>query len=230
MRIAIHQPNYIPWLGFFRKMMISDIFVFFDDIQFEKGGLTNRVALRIGDQQKWLTQPINKRGILDLKISDVSFSLEANWRERHFQTIKQNYCRRPFYGEIESLLKELHSQNISTLVDFNINAIKIISVELGIKTKTLKSSDLMYLRDTNASEKLASICKNLHGDIYCSGNGGKKYNDLNIFSSYNIAVSYDDNWRAAEYDQGSAFIPGLSIIDVIANVGLKGTKQLLCCS
>ena len=229
MRIAIHQPNYIPWLGFFRKMSISDIFVIFDDIQFEKGGLTNRVALRISDQQKWLTQPIIKRGILDLNIYDIKFSSDVNWREKHFQTIEQNYRRRPFYIELKKLLEELYSHYSATLVDFNINAIQIISTELGIKAKILRSSDLIYLRDTNASEKLASICRNLDGDIYCSGNGGKKYNDLSIFGLYNIAVSYDENWKAAQYEQGSEFIPGLSIIDVIANVGVKGTTKLLYC-
>jgi hypothetical protein len=226
MKIAIHQPNYLPWLGYFRKIAIADVFVFFDDVQFEKGGFTNRVGLRVGEQAKWLTQPVVKHGILNSTIADLQFASSGKWSESHLKIIEQYYQNRPFYSELQRLVATIFAESSGGVADFNIRAINLIVEALGIETKLIRATNLNYVREATASEKLASICKVLNGKTYYSGNGGRNYNNLEIFDMYGITVAYD-NWHPIEYQQGGNYIPGLSVIDAIANVGLKKTASFL---
>jgi hypothetical protein len=100
MRASIHQPNYLPWIGYFRKIARSDIFIFYDDIQFEKGGYTNRVEFLISKNKTWLTQPIIKTSILDIHIKDILFANDF-WRLKHYKSISLNYSKSNFYCHIK---------------------------------------------------------------------------------------------------------------------------------
>jgi hypothetical protein len=226
MRIGVHQPNYLPWLGYFRKMAICDIFVFFDDVQFEKRGYTNRANIRIGEGSKLLTQPIVKCSRIESNIANLMFSSHDRWRENHKRSIEMNYRRRPFYNEVLNFIEEIYSGQQQDLAGFNIRAINLLSERLSIKAVFLRSSNLDYSRDGSASEKIASICSTLRGNIYCSGKGGKKYNDEAIFSKFGVKIEYEE-WTPPSYPQGADFLQGLSIIDAIANIGIRGVAELI---
>jgi len=227
MKVAVHQPNYLPWIGYFRKIAISDLFVIFDDVQFEKGGYTNRVNIRISDQAKWLTEPINKRGILKSTINDIEFVADNDWRKNHFDKIASSYGKRPFYFELKEVLLSLFDNDFTRLSDFNSAAIESFVTRLNLNVGLVRSSTLDYNRDESASHKLVSICRIFGGDVYCSGRGGKNYNDEKLFLDSGVSVEYDDGWRATEYSQGANFIPGLSIVDAIANVGFEQVRSMI---
>jgi hypothetical protein len=226
MIISVHQPNYLPWIGYFRKIAISDAFIFFDDIQFEKGGYTNRVRIRMGDEPNWLTQPVLKKDILNKKIFDVKIDGATDWKSKHLKSFEFNYKKSNFYNEAIEILKSILSFQSDSISDFNINAVEIILNKLKINTKIFRSSALDYGLQSSPSEKLASIVISLGGKVYLSGSGGKKYNDLEVFSRNHICLKYDD-WTPPVYNQGHPFSHGLSIIDGIAHLGIDDIKKAL---
>ncbi|MFM7012633.1 MAG: WbqC family protein [Betaproteobacteria bacterium] len=220
MKIAIHQPNFMPWIGFFRKLYLSDLFVLFDDVQFEKGGYINRVKVKLSNTESWLTQPITRPSGLDTKINQIIFSPNQPWRTKHIKTIGLYYRGHPYFDNVFPLIERIYLNNTNSLGLFNAKAIKLIAAELGLATEIVNSSDINYTRSGNPSEKVASIVKELGGDTYISGNGAKAYNDEAIFIKNNIALTYD-NWTPPSYNQSPPFVAGLSIIDMLFNVGVE---------
>lgn len=137
-----------------------------------------------------------------------------------------NYRRRPFFNEVLYFLEEIYNSQQQDLAGFNVRAINLLAERLGIKAVLLRSSNLDYSRDGSASEKLASLCNAIGGNIYCSGMGGKKYNDEAIFSKFGVQIEYEE-WTHPLYPQGADFLEGLTIIDAIANIGIRGVAELI---
>jgi hypothetical protein len=226
MKIAVHQPNYLPWVGYFRKIALCNKFVFYDDVQFEKGGFTNRVAIRMHESANWLTQPIVKHGVLGSTIADIRFAADCAWKTKHSKTIAQNYSRCSHFSDLASLLETIYASCTDSLAEFNSLAISTICNAIGIETMLVRSSTIDYVRDAGPSEKLASLCSILGGDVYISGNGGRTYNDTKVFDAYKVSVRYDQ-WTPMLYPQQGCHIGGLSIIDLIANVGVANCLAYL---
>lgn len=226
MRVSIHQPNYLPWIGYFRKISRSDIFIFYDDIQFEKGGYTNRVEFLISKNKTWLTQPIIKTSILNIHIKDILFANDI-WRLKHQKSILINYSKAHFFHQVDNLLSEIFDTPLVHISDFNIRATTLICKFLNIDTKLLRSSELQYARDTkNPSLKLATLCLSVGADNYLSGNGGKNYNDHTLFSEHGVSVEYD-NWRQPNFQFNNEHPVGLSIIDALANIGVDAVREII---
>jgi hypothetical protein len=227
--VAIHQPNFFPWLGYFDKIVRSDRFVFLDDVQIQKtgGGWANRVKILIAGVPKWVTAPIDRNYHGGRKISETRFASNTSWRTSIFRTIQVHYKNAPYYGYGCELIESLLMNPEENLAAYNTSVILSIADELGIsRSKFRWSSRLDHSGQSN--ELLVSIVKNVGGNAYMCGGGADGYQDQSFFDAASIHL-INQNYKTAYYPQfgGSEFVPGLSIIDAFMNLGGEGTRHLL---
>ena len=224
MKVAIHQPNYLPWMGYFFKMYCADVFIFLDDVQFSKGSYINRVRILSSKGPRWLTVPVNVK--LGQKIFDVQPSHD-NWQLSHIDLLRNEYAEANYLTNILSELNDLyitlHQDNIA---EINIAIVRVLASRLGIKTSFICSSEIKS--SGKGDELLVNLVKSVaEGATYLSGTGGAKYQDPNRFSASSLGFEYIE-FEHPEYDQGEGkFEPGLSVIDCLMRYGWKDTSELI---
>ena len=219
MIIAIHQPNYLPYLGFFDKMKQSDIFVMYDDAQFNKEDFQHRNKIRIYHGWKYLTVPVEKKRIpiRDIRIRNEFMIKGITWQEVHLKTIRDNYNDTPYYTPHECQLGTVYTDKYDKLIDLNMNIIYFLTDAFDIKTKIIFASELGFT--SRSTERLVDITDALGGDVYLSGPAGRDYLDVLPFESRGINVEFQ-NFKHPVYKQHyDEFIPNMSAIDALFNVG-----------
>lgn len=211
MKIAIHQPQYLPWIGYFDKMDRADIFVILDDVQYKKNEWQNRNKIRTSESWQWLTVPVHyKFGEL---IKDVEIDDHKNWPDKHLKSIEMNYAKSEHFDKYILFFRDIFSGKWGSLEELNTHCIRYIKDSLGIKTKILRSSMLGVA--SSSTERLVGICRSLDADTYISGIGGRDYLDENLFSESNIKVEYQD-YKHPEYEQlHEGFFPYMSAVDLL---------------
>ena len=227
--VAIHQPNFFPWLGYFHKIAKSDTFIFFDNVQFpKKGGVwTNRVKLLLAAEARWLTAPINRSFHGTKNINQIYFKKDDLWRMRFQKSLDLNYRNHPFFEEIIALIRPLIKYDDDNISNYNIHNISVLAGHLGIDcSKCKKSSELPSKGASN--DLLCSLTKSVNGTIYLYGGGAQGYQDSTIFQNAGLKL-VGQNFKHPVYNQlgSETFISGLSIIDILMNIGIKGTRDLL---
>jgi len=217
--IAIHQPNYIPWQGFFYKMLKSDIIVFLDNVQYSKNGIINRNRIRTPNGAMWLTVPVITKHSSGQMISEVRIDRTSRWRKKHLNSLRQFYEKTPFFNDYESELEEIYDKEWDRLIDINRRTIEFIAKSLGIEIKTINASSLDVKGD--GTERLVRICRELGAGVYLSGESGKGYMEIDRFKEAGIELRFTD-FRQPEYKQMyDMFLPNLSALDILFNCGKK---------
>jgi len=220
------QPTYLPWAGYFNLILNADIFVFFDDVQFEKQSWQNRNKIIIGSKEHWLSIPVKRKGLATI-IKDVVVDDTQRWRKKHIAAISQNYCSSEHYNKLKLVLDIINDSAQSNLADINMNIINALCKILLIKKEFIRSSELAC--PGTRSEKLVNIIKKLNCNRYLSPIGSKNYieNDA-VFCKTDIDIDYQ-HYKVKDYKQKNinSFISHLSIIDVIANLGISDTQQYI---
>jgi hypothetical protein len=222
MRVGIHQPNYIPWLGYFAKIAYCDRFIFLDDAEISPGqSYVYRSMLRDEKHAFWMSQPSTRHQ--QQRIMDVEFS-NQDWAKSHLARISQTYRKAPFYKEIIELISPVYLNTEYLLALFNMRLTSVICEYLELTTRLDKSSDL---HPTGTSdERLISLVKLSGGDIYVSGKGGQNYQDPTKFAEMALQLEIKV-YQPIPYQQiHGDFIGGLSILDGLFNLG-KDTRQFL---
>jgi len=221
--ITIHQPCYLPWLGLFHKIMLSDVFVILDDVQFEKNSFINRNKVKTPNGSCWLTIPVlshDKPFINKLKIDN-----KQDWQKKHINTIKYNYVSSKFYNKYIEFFEGTYDFRWIKLIDLNILFIRWLLNELNIKTKIILSSSIK--NKGTKSDLVLNICKKLNTNIYVSGSLGKDYLELKKFKKANIKV-YFQIYNHPVYNQlWKGFEPNLSVIDLLFNYGEKSKEIIM---
>lgn len=215
MIISIHQPDFIPWTGFFDKIKRSNKFYFLDDVQFARRGWTNRDKIIINSSQDWLTVPVIKKGSFNQLIRDVKIDSSLDWKKKHLNTIKFNYKKTLNFPIFYDLLEEIYVKKFEFLIDFNLELISLILKILEINTQLFYSSDL-NLKNQN-SDKILSIVLKSKSKSYLTGTPSLDYLDLNSFKKNNINVIIHD-FNVKEYQENyENFKKELSVVDYIFN-------------
>jgi len=224
--VAIHQPNYLPWLGYFYKIARADTFVFLENAQFSKGSYTNRVRILLDGEPRWLTQPIQHK--FGQKIAEIKFST-SDWTHRNISTLKSAYKDTDAFGAVFPVLSGLlEASRDQCLAAVNRRLIEALCDRLSIDTKFVCDTDLGVDNETSDDRliQLVQACAPNTGR-YLSGAGGQKYQDEEKFRAAGIDVEYSD-YEHPTYDQGtSSFIPGLSIVDALFRLGWEKTAQVI---
>ena len=222
MKIAIHQANYFPYTGFFHKINQADIFVIQDDVKFVNRSNRNKIISSSG--YTWINVPI-KKGHKSLPIMDVKINNEIPWRKINLKKICAGYNKAKFFHLYKDYFENLYKKEWNNIFDLNFEMIKQVLRWLDIKVEIVIESELRV--SGQPTERLVKICKKLDADTYISGIGGKRYLDEKLFEKNKIIIKYQ-NYNPIRYLQhmSESFIPNLSIIDLLANVGSESGKLL----
>jgi len=227
--VAIHQPNFFPWLGYFDKILRSDCFVFLDSVQMPLTGSSypNRVSILMGGKPSAIQIPAVRGIEARATIRNASIANVPKCREKILTTVQQNYAKAPFAKEILPVLTPLILNPAGTIGDYNELAIRKISQLLGQPDeKMVRASDLST--SGASTDLLISIVKAAGGNTYMAGGGAGGYQEDNKFSAAGVKLVYQE-FRHPVYSQfkSGTFMPGLSIIDALMNLGFDGTRTLL---
>ena len=230
--VAIHQPNFFPWLGFFDKIARADVFVLMDNVQFPRtstGTWVNRVKLLVAGRERWATAPVVRSGAGLQHIADVALDDSTPWRSKLLKTIQSSYARSPHFREVFAVLEPLLAERTRLLAELNIAAITAIAERLGLDTgKLIRAATLPT--HGQATELLISITMAVGGTSYMCGGGAAGYQEDDLFAASGLELTYQ-NFVHPVYAQAGAtrFVPGLSIVDALMNCGFDGTAALLRC-
>jgi len=226
--VAIHQPNFLPWLGFFDKIRRCDTFVVMDNAQFSKTGgtWTNRVQMMVSGKPAWITVPIVRayhgvRPIREMQINDLQ-----PWRDKVLRTIDLNYRRAPHFEEVSPVIQELVEQRTTDLAAYNLTAITTLCQALKLATPFVLGSTLPT--EGRATDLLIEMVRAVGGNAYLAGGGSGGYQEDHMFQEAGIELVYQD-FRHPIYEQinPGEFRPGLSVVDALMNCGFEGVRNLL---
>ncbi|WP_320171775.1 WbqC family protein [Maridesulfovibrio sp.] len=217
MKISIHQPQYIPWPGYFAKILSSDRFVFLENAQYQKNSIINRNTIMISGKAAHLTIPV-KKSPLDTPIGRKEV-LDNKWRIKHIKSIDNNYKKYPFHEQLMELMAESLEIKSNSLSEIAIRNVELICRYLGIGTTLTKEEQLPEFKVDSPTDRLVKIVRFLDGDEYICGTGGKNYMDETLFAKNGINLRYMA-YRQTPYVQHNSkeFVEGLSILDMIANM------------
>jgi hypothetical protein len=214
--LAVLQPGYLPWLGFFDQLRRTDVFVYYDDVQFDKHGWRNRNRIKTPAGPAWLTVPVRHAGLNRPLIKDVEVQ-PGPWARKHIGSIRQYYGRARFFdryiGELAAVLEAGHDR----LLDLDLAATALMCRWLGLERRTVLSSDLGIAGDR--SERLLRICQHFGATTYLSGAAAKTYLDVDLFAGHGIAVEWQQYDHPVYPQLHGAFVPYLSTLDLIMNCG-----------
>lgn len=227
-RIGIHQINYFPWIGYYNKMAKSDVFVYLDEVQLSDRGLSQRSPLVNSNANvTYITVGVDKRGHREKEFKDIQLNMNTNWQETHYNFLRGNYSKHPFYKEIMGRIEGIFFEKYTYLIDVNLRSVECIKDILGIETEIVRQSDLEYDRGAKKNELMLALTRACNGDVYLSGNGARKYMQIQDFEDFGVKVQYL-TFAPFEYTQyrSGEFIPGLSTLDLLFNVGVKKARDL----
>jgi WbqC-like protein family len=219
--VAIHQPNFLPWLGFFDKLAKADRFVILDTValQLTGGNYTNRVRLLINGTASWVSVPV-KRGRSARERIDIAKVAEvAGWRRTLKLSIQQSYSKAPYFGDTLPIIERVLDAETDSLCEMNMIGILAIAEALNLDTrKILRSSELAC--EGQGTELLANLVETVGGNAYLTGHGAGGYQDDAVFGQRGISVQYQ-RYQVPPYAQyrASEFVSGLSAIDALMNCG-----------
>lgn len=225
-KVAIHQPNFFPWYGYFDKIAKSDIFVFMDDVAYPKSGnsmgsWTNRVKILVQGKPMWISCPVIREHGVQL-IKNVKINNINLWRDKLAQIISYNYGKSLCYNEMIDWVTDMIEFDTDDLATYNINNIKEICKKIGIEKTFVLQSELYIDTDNKGTDLLIDIVKAVGGNEYICGGGASGYQEDGKFEISNITLTYQ-NFMHPTYKQfgSKVFNSGLSIIDFLLNCGIE---------
>lgn len=222
--VVILQPGYLPWLGFIDQVIRSDIFVYYDDVQFDKHGWRNRNRIKSPNGPRWLTVPVLNKGKFGQANLEVEIDNRQSWPSKHIATTRQFYARAPYLNMYLPKLEELLCSGWENLVELDLAATNLICEWLHVKRKMVRSSELGILG--TKSERLLKICQHFGATNYLSGDSAKDYLDIDLFTANAISVEWQQFNHPVYPQLHGEFIPYLSVLDMLLNVGEKGCELL----
>ena len=231
MLVAIHQPHYIPWLGYLDRMAKADLFIVLDHVQFERRNYQNRTAIRLEDENRWLTVPVvqvsQKERIVDKMVDNVDADSTRAWGPTHFKTLKYAYRKAPFFAHYAPRLQEILEARWDKLVDLDLAMLDFLRDSFEIRTPLKRSSEMRA--EGARSGLLLNLCQEVGaGSTFLGGLGGSRgYLDLAAFAAAGIGVAWQSFQHPVYPQCGTGpFIPGLMSLDLLFNVGPRAIEVL----
>ena len=216
MLVSIHQPQFMPWLGYFDKIDRADAFVFLDTVQYKKNEWQNRNRIKTAQGPQWLTVPVRYR--FPERIAEVTVNPDVNWTHKHLQALVTNYAKAPHWAAAREALQALYGRSYRTLTEVNAATIEWLRGCLAIDTPCHWASQL-DIDTQDPTQRLIDICRHLGGTAYLSGVDGRNYLEVDRFSAAGIEVMFQA-FHHPEYPQlFGAFESHLSALDLVLNCG-----------
>jgi hypothetical protein len=219
--VAVLQPGYLPWLGFFDQLRRADVFVYYDDVQYDKHGWRNRNRIKTQNGPLWLTVPVKAStggtSTTPPRILDVAIDGRTPWARKHVESVRQAYARAPFLSQYLPALEELLQRPWDRLVDLDLACASLMAGWLGLQRRVERSSLLGI--GGERSERLVAICRHFGASRYVSGDAAQAYLDVPLFERAGIQVEWQQYSHPAYPQLHGEFVPYLSALDLILNCG-----------
>ena len=228
--VAIHQPNFFPWLGYFDKIRRADVFILLDDVQYPKtgaGSWSNRVKVMINGEGRWLTAPVDRSFHGTREINEMVYSGKEDWRAKVLKTLVAAYRRAPCFEETFAVLEPLVRNPEDNVAEYNVHAVVTLAGAIGLPTGSVVRSSKLST-DSTATNRLINLTKQVGGGSYLCGGGADGYQEDEAFLASGLSLVYQ-RFKPEPYSQHSAvtFVPGLSVIDALMNLGCAGVNKVL---
>lgn len=216
------QPTYLPWIPFFERIILSDIFIILDDVEFSKNSNHNRNFIKNNSEKLLLTVPVKYKNRILIK--DIEIDNKKNWKHKHWQSIKQIYGKLPFFNSFSEKLEKIYSRDWTYLSSLNIEIIKFFVDYFDIKTNLFLSSNINVKGTSN--QKLINLCKYFDASSFVVKENTEHYHPKNIFLDNGIKFKYLTYNKFNYKQQGNNFIPDLSVLDYASNNGSYLAEQI----
>ncbi len=219
MVVTIHQPEHLPWLGFFDKIRQADVFVMLDHVQYRKNYFQNRNRIRASEGAVWVTVPVLTKGHADQAINEVQINNQGSprWKEKCWASIAQHYRKAQYWSLHEGFVDRLYKTNWTRLVEINEAIIRHLLNAFSIDVKIVKSSELNV--KGNRGDLLLDICRKVGASVYLSGVSGRDYLDEKAFTDAGILVRFQEFHHPIYKQLYEPFLPAMSAIDLLSNYG-----------
>lgn len=228
MKVVILQPSYIPWRGFFDQIQKADLFIFYDDVQYDKRGWRNRNKIKTPNGAQWITIPVHSHNaqIEKTPINQILIDWEQPWNEWHMKTLQVNYSKAAYYKNYANWLEDVFSRHSQYLADFTIPLTIEITQRLGFtQTQFLRSSDLCGINGQKTT-RLIQILQQVGATHYISGPSAQNYIDAEQFKAAGISLKYVE-YNYPEYPQlYLPFDPFVSILDLLFMTGSRAAEYI----
>jgi hypothetical protein len=226
MIVSINQPAYLPWLGYFHRIAVSDAHIVLDHVQFEKNSFTNRNKVRTREGWCWLTVPVKTSGKFgDLSINTLGIAAERPWAAKHWETLRLNYSKAAFFAEHADFFESIYARPWEKLSDLSREITAYLLRAFKIETKIYFTSQMNP--SGKKDELVLNLCRELGATVYLSGPLGRNYLREELFRDHAIAVKYDDYHHPAYSQVYSGFEPYMAAIDLLFNAGPASREILL---
>jgi hypothetical protein len=224
MQVAIHQPCFLPWLGYLDRMNRSDLFVLLDHVQFERRNYQNRAQIRVDDEARWLTAPVvqlsQKEKIIDKRIDNPQDTGTSRWwGPNAYQTLRYAYRKAPYFDRYAPRIKQILETRHDKLVDLNQAMLDYLRECYEIDTPLVRSSELGV--EGQRSGLLLNLCKAVGAETFLGGMGGSRhYLEQQAFADAGVKIAWQQFEHPRYVQCGSAtFLPGLTALDALFNCG-----------
>lgn len=223
MKLAIMQPYFLPYIGYFQLMKATDMFVYYDDVTFIKQSWINRNRILLNEKEYLFTLELEGAS----SFRNIACTGVGNNRSKLLQTFIQAYRKAPYFNDAEPLLNSIFSSTEKNLPDYIVETHKLLFNYLGVEARTIKSSAIPKDNCLKGQDKVIEICKIMGADEYINSQGGKKLYSQWDFRENGITLSFLQP-NEIRYEQfGNEFIPWLSVIDIIMFNSIAEVKLML---
>lgn len=228
MNCVILQPSYIPWRGFFHQIARADVFVFYDDVQYDKSGWRNRNRVKTAHGTTWLTIPTNNRGSITHRrpINDIPIAWgQEDWSQKHWSKLRESYARAPHFARYAPLVESFYTRRDALLADFTIDTTVALARELGIEhTRFVRSSTLGA--EGAKTDRLIDVLRRVGATHYISGPSARDYIEQDKFDAAGIGLEYM-TYDYPPYPQlHGEFDPFVSVLDLMFMVGPDAPRYI----
>ncbi len=226
MNVVILQPSYIPWRGYFDQIRRADLFIFYDDVQYDKHGWRNRNQIKTAQGKQWLTIPVHSAGATEgLLIKDVKMDWSRPWAKNHWKALTFSYAKAPFFAPYASLLEPFYQRRDTLLADFTIDLTVAIARELGFPTRFMRSSEIPGITGEKTA-RLVQILQHVGAKHYISGPSARDYIEPALFDAAGITLEYM-TYNYPEYPQlYPPYDAQVTILDLFFMVGPEAAKYI----
>ena len=224
MIVAVHQPQYLPWLGYFDKIRRADVFCYLNDVQYKKNEWQNRNRIKTAQGWQWMTVPVRYR--FPQKINEVYINNAVEWKKKPLQAMLTNYNRAPYFKQVVAILEDAFSKEWEFVSELNVYLIESLKNMLNLETKKSFCSSDLDLRE-EPTDRLIDICKALGADTYLAGQGAMEYMDLERFEKNGLKVIVQEFKHPVYPQMFEEFQSHLSIVDLLCNCGPE-SMNVIC--
>lgn len=229
MIITIHQPEHLPWLGFFNKISKAEKFIILDNVQFRKNYFQNRNRIIGSNGVQFVNVPTKTKGHMDSDLAHTKISTDGSnmkWREKYLKTVRMSYSKHPFFPEVFPILENAIEMETEFLYDINFTIIKSFAEKIDINPEYIRASEMRL--DGSKSDLILNICEQMKADVYIAGPSGRDYLNVQSFSNAGITIKYND-YKHPVYPQrkNREFESNLAALDLFMNCGWGEGKKIM---